>query len=106
MHNKYMPERGGSVDVRPLDRQHASVRERAKYSATNATHPTNLSHHNKGEITGLLIGSMFGGFFLRGYRRWPMYIGGGLGFGRAYSNCEDSLNTFLLSKEPRPCVIK
>ncbi|XP_013147545.1 PREDICTED: MICOS complex subunit Mic10-like [Papilio polytes] len=57
-------------------------------------------------VTGLLIGSMFGGFFLRGYRRWPMYIGGGLGFGMAYSNCEDSLNTFLLSKEPRPCIIK
>ncbi|XP_046971916.1 MICOS complex subunit Mic10-like [Vanessa cardui] len=56
--------------------------------------------------TGLLIGSMLGGFFLRGYRRWPMFIGGGLGFGMAYSNCENSLNNYLLAMDPKTCVIK
>ncbi|CAH0732025.1 unnamed protein product, partial [Brenthis ino] len=56
--------------------------------------------------TGLLIGSMLGGFFLRGYKKWPMYIGGGLGFGMAYSNCENSLNSFLLSMDPKVCTIK
>lgn len=55
---------------------------------------------------GLLIGSMMGSFFLRGFKKWPMYIGGGLGFGMAYSNCENSLNHFLLSMDPKACVIK
>ncbi|XP_028027763.1 MICOS complex subunit Mic10-like [Bombyx mandarina] len=57
-------------------------------------------------VTGLLIGSMMGSFFLRGYKKWPMYIGGGLGFGMAYSNCENSLNDYLLAMNPKPCSIK
>ncbi|XP_045779310.1 MICOS complex subunit Mic10-like [Maniola jurtina] len=57
-------------------------------------------------VTGLIIGSMLGGFFLRGYRKWPMYIGGGLGVGMAYSNCENSLNDYLLSMDPKICTIK
>ncbi|KAH9632774.1 hypothetical protein HF086_002805 [Spodoptera exigua] len=55
---------------------------------------------------GLLIGSMVGSFFLRGFKKWPMYIGGGLGFGMAYTNCENSLNHYLLSQDPKVCVIK
>ncbi|RVE43366.1 hypothetical protein evm_011983 [Chilo suppressalis] len=55
---------------------------------------------------GLLIGSMMGSFFLRSARRWPMFIGGGLGFGMAYTNCEHSLNDYLLSMDPKACVIK
>ncbi|KAM3960804.1 MICOS complex subunit Mic10 [Aphomia sociella] len=55
---------------------------------------------------GLIIGSMMGSFFLKGIKRWPMYIGGGIGFGMAYTNCENSLNHFLLSMDPKICVIK
>ncbi|XP_022815664.1 MICOS complex subunit Mic10-like [Spodoptera litura] len=55
---------------------------------------------------GLLIGSMVGSFFLRGYKKWPMYIGGGLGFGLAYTNCENSLNQYLMSMDPKACKIK
>ncbi|XP_026754680.1 MICOS complex subunit Mic10-like [Galleria mellonella] len=55
---------------------------------------------------GLIIGSMMGSFFLKGIRKWPMYIGGGIGFGMAYTNCENSLNNFLLSMDPKVCVIK
>ncbi|KAF9813722.1 hypothetical protein SFRURICE_007877 [Spodoptera frugiperda] len=54
---------------------------------------------------GLLIGSMVGSFFLRGYRKWPLCIGGGLGFGLAYTNCENSLNQYLLSMDPKACKI-
>ncbi|XP_045521615.1 MICOS complex subunit Mic10-like isoform X1 [Pieris brassicae] len=57
-------------------------------------------------VAGLLIGSMMGSFFLHGYKKWPMYIGGGLGVGMAYKNCENSLNNFLLSMDPKACVIK
>ncbi|KAJ0172356.1 hypothetical protein K1T71_012329 [Dendrolimus kikuchii] len=56
--------------------------------------------------TGLLIGGMMGSFFMRGFKRWPMYVGGGLGFGMAYTNCEKSLNNFLLSMDPKACKIK
>ncbi|KAJ8711615.1 hypothetical protein PYW08_008569 [Mythimna loreyi] len=55
---------------------------------------------------GIIIGSMIGSFFLRGYRKWPMFIGGGLGFGMAYTNCENSLNQFLMSMDPKACVVK
>ncbi|KAL0819255.1 hypothetical protein ABMA28_008495 [Loxostege sticticalis] len=55
---------------------------------------------------GILIGSMIGSFFMRSYRRWPMVVGGGLGFGMAYTNCENSLNNFLLSMDPKACIIK
>ncbi|XP_052744417.1 MICOS complex subunit Mic10-like [Bicyclus anynana] len=57
-------------------------------------------------VAGMLIGSMLGGFFMHGYRRWPTCIGAGLGLGMAYSNCENSLNSFLLSMDPKICLIK
>ncbi|KOB52006.1 Uncharacterized protein OBRU01_26697, partial [Operophtera brumata] len=34
-----------------------------------------------------------------------MYIGGGLGFGMAYMNCENSLNNYLISMDPKVCVL-
>ncbi|XP_013186121.2 MICOS complex subunit Mic10-like [Amyelois transitella] len=55
---------------------------------------------------GLLIGSMVGTFFLLGFKKWPMYVGGGIGLGMAYSNCEKSLNNYLLSMDPKLCVLK
>ncbi|XP_075984914.1 MICOS complex subunit Mic10-like [Anticarsia gemmatalis] len=57
-------------------------------------------------VTGVLIGSMMGSFFFRGYRKWPMFVTGGLGFGMAYMNCENSLNSYLLSMDPKICAIK
>ncbi|XP_049884509.1 MICOS complex subunit Mic10-like [Pectinophora gossypiella] len=56
--------------------------------------------------SGLLLGSMFGSFFLRGYKKWPMFIGGGLGFGMAYGNCENSLNDYLMALDPKLCEVK
>ncbi|XP_053615552.1 MICOS complex subunit Mic10-like [Plodia interpunctella] len=56
-------------------------------------------------VAGLLIGSMMGSFFLLG-KRWPTYIGGGVGLGMAYSNCENSLNNYLMSMDPKLCVLK
>lgn len=49
---------------------------------------------------------MLGSFFLRSVKKWPLFIGGGLGFGMAYTNCENSLNNYLLSMEPKLCKIK
>ncbi|XP_073959484.1 MICOS complex subunit Mic10-like [Choristoneura fumiferana] len=57
-------------------------------------------------VAGLVIGSMMGSFFLRSARRWPMYIGGGAGLGMAYTNCENSLNNYLQSMDPKVCTIK
>lgn len=34
-------------------------------------------------------------FFLISARRWPIIFGGGIGFGLAYKNCEQELNTSL-----------
>ncbi|VVC93566.1 unnamed protein product [Leptidea sinapis] len=57
-------------------------------------------------VTGLIIGSMMGSFFLHGFKKWPMMIGGGLGFGMAYKNCENNLNGYLLAMDAKECVIK
>ncbi|CAH0402259.1 unnamed protein product [Chilo suppressalis] len=67
---------------------------------------SHITKKNPLSAVGLLIGSMMGSFFLRSARRWPMFIGGGLGFGMAYTNCEHSLNDYLLSMDPKACVIK
>ncbi|KAG7309047.1 hypothetical protein JYU34_004918 [Plutella xylostella] len=55
---------------------------------------------------GAIIGSMAGGFFLRGYGRWPTALGGGVGFGAAYINCERSLNSYLVGQDQKACRIK
>ncbi|XP_063537178.1 MICOS complex subunit Mic10-like isoform X1 [Cydia strobilella] len=57
-------------------------------------------------FAGLIIGGMLGSFFLRSARKWPLFLGGGTGVGMAYANCEKSLNEYLLSLEPDPCLIK
>lgn len=54
----------------------------------------------------MLLGSMLGSFFLRSVKKWPLFIGGGLGFGMAYTNCENSLNNYLMSMDPKLCKIK
>ncbi|KAI5644797.1 hypothetical protein NE865_03143 [Phthorimaea operculella] len=56
---------------------------------------------------GIILGTMFSSFFLRGnLARWPKYILGGLGFGMGYSNCENSLNEYLIALNPSPCPVK
>ncbi|KAJ2954640.1 hypothetical protein O0L34_g2935 [Tuta absoluta] len=56
---------------------------------------------------GIILGTMFSSFFLRGsLARWPKYILGGLGFGMGYSNCENSLNEYLIALNAEPCPVK
>ncbi|XP_025834522.1 MICOS complex subunit Mic10-like, partial [Agrilus planipennis] len=53
---------------------------------------------------GVLLGGVFSLLFFK-RKRWPVILGGGIGIGMAYANCEQDLNaTVLAHRSPPPCL--